>query len=256
MKGEHFMSKTKLFTGVLLVLAVLFSQVGTVFAAPDAQDTTTITGTVTSIVPETDANGVTTVLVTLVDGAGQTQTVRINLDAAVTLGLVTVDPTTQAATAVDPATLTAPVTIDSTAVIPDAEVDVHPIAAILASFFGMDPVAVNDLHTEGFGFGVIAQALWMQKNLGDDAVTAEIILQAKENHDFSTVTLPDGSHPGNWGQFRKALLDKKNNLGTIVSGHAENGTTEESTLTQQTSSEQGKGKAKNQGKGKGHNKNP
>ena len=42
------MSKTKLFTGVLLVLAVLFAQVGTAFAAPGAEDTTTtLTGTVT-----------------------------------------------------------------------------------------------------------------------------------------------------------------------------------------------------------------
>jgi hypothetical protein len=249
------MSKTKFFTGVLLVLAVLFAQVGTAFAAPASQDTT-ITGTVTGIVPETDANGVTTVLVTLVDSLGQTQTVRVSLDTAVTLGLATVDPATQTVTAVDPTGLPA-ITIDSTAIIPDVEVEVHPIASILASFFGMDPVAVNDLHEEGFGFGVIAQALWMQKNLGDDAVTAEIILQAKENKDFSTITLPDGTNPTNWGQFRKALLDKKNNLGVIVSGHAENEVTTgtESTLTQQAN-ERGKGKDKNQGKGRGHNRNP
>jgi hypothetical protein len=249
------MSKTKFITGVLLVLAVLFAQVGTAFAAPATQDAT-ITGTVTSIVPETDASGVTTVLVSVVDSAGQTQTVRLTLDAAVTLGLVTVDATTQAVTAVDPTTLTAPVSIAPTDIAPEAPVDVHPIAAILASFFGMDPVAVNNLHEEGFGFGVIAQALWMQKNLGDEAVTTEMILQAKENKDFSTITLPDGTHPTNWGQFRKALLDKKNNLGVIVSGHAENDTTvTEETLTQQQQGHgKGNGKDNNPGKGNGKNK--
>jgi len=258
MKGAYVMSKTKFITGVLLVLAVLFAQVGTVFAAPATQDTT-ISGTVTSIVPETDAGGITTVVVTLVDSLGQTQTVHLTLDAAKTLGLVTVDETTQAVTAIDPATLTAPVSIAPADIAPEVEVEVHPIASILASFFGMDPVAVNDLHEEGFGFGVIAQALWMQKNLDDETVTPEMILEAKANKDFSTIILPDGSHPTNWGQFRKALLDKKNNLGVIVSGHAQS----ETTLTEETLSQQqqqnhgnGHGKDNNPGKGKGKNKNP
>jgi hypothetical protein len=161
-------------------------------------------------------------------------------------------------TAVDPTTLTEPVSIAPTDIAPEVVVEVHPIAAILASFFGMDPVAVNDLHEEGFGFGVIAQALWMQKNLDDEAVTAEMILQAKENHDFSTITLPDGSNPTNWGQFRKALLDKKNNLGVIVSGHAENETTvtEETLSQQQQNHGKGNGKDNNPGKGKDKNKKP
>ena len=60
------MFKTKLLTGVLLVLAVLFAQVGTAFAAPVGQETT-ITGTIVSVIPETDTNGVTTVLVTYKD---------------------------------------------------------------------------------------------------------------------------------------------------------------------------------------------
>ncbi len=57
------MSKTKVFAGVLLVLAVLFAQVGTALAAPVAQDTTPIKGTIQSITTET-VNGVTTVVVT------------------------------------------------------------------------------------------------------------------------------------------------------------------------------------------------
>ena len=46
------MFKAKLLAGVLLV-AVLFAQVGTVFAAPVAQETTPITGTVVGLAKET-----------------------------------------------------------------------------------------------------------------------------------------------------------------------------------------------------------
>lgn len=242
------MNTTKLLTGALLVLAVLFAQVGTVFAAPAIQDTTSITGTVTSVVPETDASGVTTVLVTLSDSLGQTQTVRIGLDTAVTLGLVIVDPVTQAVTAVDLAGLPT-VTIEPTAILPDVAADVHPIAALLASFFGMGAAEVDALHEDGFGFGVIAQAMWMSRNLEGDATTAGLILEAKKNNDFSAFTLPDGTTPANWGQLKKALLEKKNNLGVIVSGHADNET--ENSLTQPNN-----GHGKDKDKDKGNNKKP
>jgi hypothetical protein len=63
------------------------------------------------------------------------------------------------------------------------------------------------------------------------------------NNDYSGITLPDGSVPTNWGQFRKALLsgDPKANLGQIMSGHAE-----------PLGGEQGAMQA--QGLGRGHNK--
>ena len=79
------MLNTKLFASILIVLAVLFGQVGIVAAAPPVQDTTPITGTVESITTETDSNGVTTVLVTLLDDQGTAQTVRLSLETAVTL---------------------------------------------------------------------------------------------------------------------------------------------------------------------------
>ena len=51
------MFKTKTVTGLVLVLAVLFMQVGTVFAAPATQDGT-ISGDIVSVVQSTpDANG-------------------------------------------------------------------------------------------------------------------------------------------------------------------------------------------------------
>ena len=89
----------KLFTSIFLVLALLAMTAGTAFA----QETTPITGTVQSVVFETDAaTGETIVVVTLLDETGASQTLKINLETAQTLGLVTTDPTTgESAVAVD-----------------------------------------------------------------------------------------------------------------------------------------------------------
>ena len=256
------MSSTKLIASLLLVLTVLFAQVGVVAAAPQTQDATPVTGTIQSITTETDANGVTTVLVTFLDDQGATQTVRLSVDTAVALNLVTLDPATQEPV-VDETQVGQPVEIDPTAVIPDeapAEESVHPIAWLLAEFFGEDPSIVEGYHEDGFGFGVIAQSLWMSQNVGGDASLAGQILEAKQSGDYGNITLsdgtaltlPDGTVPTNWGQFKKALSDKKNNLGVIVSGQADPAHSTESLQTQQ----HGNGKDKeNKGKGRGRNHN-
>ena len=261
------MFNQKLIAGILLVLAVLFAQVGNVAAAPQLQETTPITGTVQSIALETDANGVTTVLVTLLDDQGATQTLRLSVDTAVSLGLVTLDPTTQQPV-VDETQIGQTVEIDPGTVIPDEETPeeaIHPIAWLLAEFFGEDPTVVNGYHEDGFGFGVIAQAMWISRNLtgtesetGDASLAAEI-LQAKQDKDFEAFYEAhpeylgeDGAVPTNWGQFKKSLLDKKNNLGVIVSGQEEPDTTTDPVLTDQN---HGNGKDKNKGNHRNRNGN-
>ena len=259
------MSKTKLFTGVLLVLVVLFAQVGTALAAPAAQEGTTIniTGTIVSVATETDTNDVTTVVVTYTDANQVQQTVRLSLEAAVLEGLVTVDAMTKEVTIV--AQPGEALDLDPGSVIPEQEEPtdeyVHPIAAILAKFFGVEPAVVQGYHDDGYGFGVIAQAMWMAKGLtgGSESavvVDAGLILAAKKSGDYSAFTLPDGSAPTNWGQFKKAVMGKdKKNLGVIVSGHAE--TTEEGAQTLQGNGQgngNGHGKDNNPGKDKDKNK--
>jgi len=247
---EKMMTKTKLLAGVLLVFVLMMAQVGVAFAAPLAQDTT-ISGTITNIETETDANGETTVLVRLLlDDQVTTQTVRLSVDTAADLGLF--DLTTQEPVLTQIGQL---VEIDPTTVIPDeepVEEPVHPIAALLAAFFGEEASVVNAYHEDGFGFGVIAQALWMSQNINGDASSAELILDAKQSGDYSAFTLPDGSTPSNWGQFKKAVLEKKNNLGVVVSGQAD---TESDEQLQDEPSQQkngnGHGKEKHNGKGKG-----
>jgi hypothetical protein len=253
------MFKFRSLAGALLIVTVLFAQVGTVFAAPPAQETTPITGTVTAVDTETDSNGVTTAVVVTLDTG---TTYRISVDTAVALGLATVDTSTNEVTLIDLSQSTEPVivTIDPATVIPDAEEPeepVHPIAKILATFFGEDPTVINDYHEDGFGFGVIAQALWIAQGLEEDNadITAGLILQAKRDKDFSAFVLPDGSVPTNWGQFKNAALGKdKKNLGIIVSGHAEidDDTTTEGALQQQHGNGKDKNKNKEHGNGNGH----
>ena len=248
------MFKTKVLASILLAIAILFAQVGLVAAAPAAQDTTPITGTIQSIITETDTNGITTVVVTLLDDLGATQTVRLSVDTADTLDLVTVDLVSNEVI-VDLTQVGQPVEIDPTTVILDEqtpEEPVHPIAALLAAFFGEAGSVVNGYHEDGFGFGVIAQALWMSKNINDDASLAGDILQAKKDGDYSAF-FPEGTEnvPANWGQFKKAVSEKKNNLGVIVSGQAD----PDDTLNPSAEQNQGNGKNKDKGNGKGKDKN-
>jgi len=244
------------------MFVVLFAQAGHAAAAPLAQTPTTITGTIQSIMLETDANNVTTVLVTFVDAQNVTQTVRISVDTAVALGLVTLDPITSAPV-VDETQIGQSVMIDPTTVIPDTTTEeaVNPISTLLAGFFNVDASIVDGYHNDGFGFGVIAQALWMSRNLTGtedqtgDASLAGDILKAKQDKDFAAFfeTHPEyltdsQTVPTNWGQFRKAFSNKKNNLGVVVSGHGD----ESNTSTQQ---EHGNGNGNGQGNGNNNGNN-
>jgi hypothetical protein len=257
------MYKTKLIASIVLIAAVLFAQVGVVLAAPPAQDST-ITGTIQTIVPEKGADGTITVLVTYTDASGALQTVRISEETAASLGLLQIDSTTglpvidetTGLPLVDESKLNTEVTINSTDVIPDApteEEPIHPIAALLASFFNVDGSVINDYHQDGFGFGVIAQALWMAQNISQsdvgDAELTGCILDAKKNGTYGECfDFGDDPVPTNWGQFKKAFSEKKNNLGFVISGKAENDTSTDPAALQ----EHGNGKDKNKDKGNGH----
>lgn len=230
------MTRTKILFSIVLATIFLATQIVAVGAAPaNQEDAPPITGTVESITVETDAEtGTTTVVVTLVDEMGATQTVRLSLEDATALGLVLEDET------INPDAIGNPTEIDPALVIPDEPEETeeeaqHPVGSALSDFFsdllGVDYETVMDYHDDGVGFGVIAQALWITNALDGDSETFAAILEAKQNNDFSAITLPDGSTPQNWGQFRKAVMhdrDKsKENLGAIMSGRADVGQDEE-----------------------------
>lgn len=251
---------------ILLTFTLLVMAVVPVFAQ-ETTPTPPLTGTVQSIVVETDTTtGVTTVVVSIVDDLNNPWSIRISPETALALNLVTMDPTgNYVAVVVDP---TAPptVTFDPSEILEETtavDETPHPVATALADFFsnllGVDYDTIMTKHEDGVGFGVIAQALWMTKTLEGDTEMFQAILDAKTSGDYSAVILPDGSTPTNWGQFRKAVFsDKesaKHNLGFIKSGHAiGDPTTDENSDT--TRPDKGKGsnngnKDKNKGNGKG-----
>lgn len=211
----------------ILMFALLAASTGTAFA----QEASEMTGTVQSIQLETDAaTGETTVLVTLLDSAGETQTVRLSLETAEALGLITIDPVTGEPVVVEEA-VGMEITLAADDVIADEtegsdEEREHPVGSALADFFnsvfGVEYDTIMGYHDSGFGFGVIAQALWLTKQVDGDTSTFEALLEAKQSGDYSNITLADGSTPDNWGDVVKSLK-QGDNLGSVMSGRANNG---------------------------------
>jgi hypothetical protein len=210
--------------GIFMILALLALQVQAAYAAPAAQ-ATSVDGTVQSITQSTDTSGNVIFIVTILDTSGKTQTLRISAATALSLGLVTFDGTnyTVSSTAVG-----------STVSIPTGDIIANPcdstegniVAKALAAFFcqGGSTVldnSVDGLHTEGFGFGEIAQACFMAEVLNS---TCGDILNAKKSHDFSALGLPSDVTVSNWGQLKKYVLADElhslTNLGAIMSGRA------------------------------------
>ena len=253
------MNRTKIVFSLVLASVFIVTQIMAVGAAPANQDPTPIAGTVDNIAFETDATtGTTTVVVTLTDDSGTTQKVRLSLEDATALDLILDSET------INPDAIDNPTEIDPALVIPDAPAGTedeaqHPVGSKIANFFsdvlGVDYEMIMDYHDDGVGFGVIAQALWMTNALEGDSDTFAAILEAKQNHDFGDITLPDGSTPQNWGQFRKAVMhdrDKsKENLGAIMSGRAEN---DQGDDTQAEAQNNGNGNNPDKGNNKNENK--
>jgi hypothetical protein len=241
------MSREKVCISILMVLILIVLSGASVWAAPNGQDL--ISGIVDTIVivdggvdPDT-GDPIFIVRVTLVDESGVfLQEVDLYLDAAARLGLVEVDD--EGKPVLDPDTgypipdetkYETEVNINpETDVIPeeDGVATQHPVALALAEFIaeklGPDDFYedIMDLHEQGFGFGLIAQAWWMSWAVDETADHLDPILQAKKGHtlDVLWTDITGGSPeeaPTNWGQFRKDVLGSKKaerNLGEIMSG--------------------------------------
>ena len=191
----------------IVFLAILAMPVNAVFAAPEA-----IEGTVQSVTLETNTNtAVTTVLVTLLEDEVP-QTVRISIDAAIALGLVTLGG--DGNPVINQAILGQSLEIDPGTIITEEQEKPHPVAEALATFFSdipdLDYETIMTAHQAGTGFGVIAQALWLTRKLNGNAEVFLEIINAKKDKDFSAFVLEDGSTPANWGQFKQAVLNRRN----------------------------------------------
>jgi hypothetical protein len=215
-------NKTKFSVSFLLALSLLFIQVGGVFAAPRLQNQTLISGIIQSITLEADTiTGVTIVSIDLIDTDQAVQSIRMSLETAIAQGLVIVNG--DGKPIINTSALGKPIEIDPASVIPSREESQHPVGSALATFFsdipGIDYDTIMTVHEQGTGFGVIAQTLWLTTKLDGNAEVFESLIHAKQTGDYSAFILEDGSSPENWGQLKKAILDKgKNNgLGVIMS---------------------------------------
>ena len=215
------MKSIKFLISLSLVFAVSAAQVSAVFAAPAA-----IAGTVQSVTLETNTNtAVTTVLLTVVAN-GESQTVRITLESAITLGIVTLGG--DGNPVINELILGQPVEIDPTMVLSYEQMKQHPVGSALATFFSdindLDYKTIMAAHENGTGFGVIAQALWLTRKLDGAADLFVAIIEAKRTKDFSAFVLEDGTIPENWGQFKKAIMDgKKGKPGIAITDQGNNG---------------------------------
>jgi hypothetical protein len=241
----------KFYIGIFLALILMIAPTGLVFA----QESTPITGTVQTVVLETDADTNETVaVVTVLDEAtGETQTVTLDIETAASLGLVTTDPATGDST-VNEGSIGTVVEIDPATVIDDGEEETeeeHPVGSALGDFFGdvfgADYDTIMAVHEDGVGFGVIAQALWLTNSIDGDTATFQALIEAKQTGDYSAITLADGSTPDNWGDVVKSLK-KGDNLGSIMSGKADASEDEETSET----AIHGNGNDGDNGNGKDH----
>ena len=270
------MQKLKFLISLFLGLAVIFGQVGAVNAAPPQQGGAPITGSVDSVVVETNPeSGLQTVVVTLlVDG--ELQTIHLSVETATGLGLFVVDEEgapvldENGIPVVDDAILETNVDVDPTTILPEdpvTEENQHPVGAKIAEFFSglfdVDYELIMSSHSDGFGFGVLTQSLWITEKLGGDATLFQNILDAKKNHDYSLITLPDGSIPQSWGQLRKTVLkgEDDQSLGDIMShgddesGNPGNGNND-NTNGKPENPGNGNSKPENPGHGNGKPENP
>lgn len=218
------MTRSKLWISLILASILVISQVAEVIAAPPLEDAYPIIGAVQRITLETDLNtGMVTVLVEVMDENSGSQTFRIGQETAIELGLVVLDE--DGNLFINEDALGLEIEVDSVAVIPNETEAQHPVGSALAAFFsdsdvaGLDYDTIMGAHETGYGFGLIAQALWLTQKLGGDAEDFELILQAKKDGDYSNFVFEDGTSPTNWAQFRRAVMgeDRKGNLGIIMS---------------------------------------
>lgn len=232
------MSKMKFFFSLFLAVSILLIQVGGVFAAPALQTFPTITGIIQSIALETDSNtGIATVVVCVVTEDKSEQTtkdVRVSQKSAEKLGLVV--PDADGNPVINESALGHPIEINLNMIVPKQAEERHPVGNALETFFsdidGLNYGLIMDKHGEGLGFAVIAQALWLTRQMGGDAKDFQNVLLAKQTGDyskFSEYLLEDGTSPTNWGQLKKALLqpNKKDTSTNVVSNQNDNGDNKE-----------------------------
>jgi hypothetical protein len=187
--------------------------------------------------------------------------VRISEKTAKDLGLVMFD--SDGKLSINDLALGKQVEISPEMILPDKDQDRHPVGNALATFFSdiedLDYDTIMLAHSDGIGFGVIVQALWLTSKLEGNAEVFQALLLAKETGDYTAFALEDGTTPKNWAELRKELFDGKKpaNLGAIMSNQdGANGNNPEKNQEKDNNRDKNKEKEKdkdNSSNGKGNN---
>jgi len=138
-----------------------------------------------------------------------------------------------------------PILNDPTPTITPTVTITHPVAAAIASFFGLDYSVVEAWHDEGLGYGEIARAYFLAELSGESV--AEVMALYERGMGWGEVAKALDLAPGNRGW----------NLGAIMSGRLLT-----DTVTLQLRGrpevppgwERGRGLGLGRGHGRGHNK--
>jgi hypothetical protein len=209
------MKTTKILLGIALAVILVLLQAAVALAAPTTEETI-LSGKVTVVTMETDRNtGLNHFVVSVEDEFGETHTIRITEETAYELGLLYYDDDGNPFIV---EILPVYIEIQPTMVIPEEEYR-HPVVIALVTFFsddivGLDYETIMEAHSDGNGFGVIAQALWMIKKLGGNSNDFVLLLEAKKTGDYQAFALEDGTIPSSWGELRRAI---SGNLGNAMS---------------------------------------
>jgi hypothetical protein len=214
--------KMKFFVSLLLAVSILIVQTGGVFSASALQTSPALEGTIQSITLETySTTGMTIVFVTVSNDDQFFQTVHISEKTAKDLGLVMLDD--DGKLIINDSALGQQIEISPDLVLPDKDEERHPVANALATFFSdiedLDYDIIMLVHSDGIGFGLIAQALWLTSKLEGNAEVFQALLLARETGNYEDFTFQDGTTPKNWAELRKGLFDGKKveNLGSVMS---------------------------------------
>jgi hypothetical protein len=281
------MTRKMTWVGLLVALALAVGQMSLAQAAPLQQQAGDPTVKLDGVVETYAADGTTVngYDVTFTWPGGYTDTVHLTIQEAYDAGLLQDNGGTWATDGngnpilVTTLPLTIPLPTDLVGTDPCTAPDGggQPVGeALTATFCGSQGVSYDTImgwQTSGYGFGVIAQALFMAQTLGSDPTLAAAILAAKTTGDYSALetTLQglgfDTStvRNWNWGQVKKLVMatEMKNmtNLGAVMSGRATplvqplTTTTTTTTVTTTSSTNPGNGNGKAKGQNGGGNGN-
>ena len=214
------MKRAKLFT-LFTIFLLVFIQFSLVLAAPSSNVADSISGTVQEITIETDANsGISTVWVIIQDYQGQDHQIHVSMTTALEWHLVIYEDEMLVPNG-DSLGMEIEFPL-SQAIPPNGDGDMtHPVGSALSSFFSENIPGINyemimDAHTNGYGFGILAQALWLTQKLGGDSSLLLDILEAKTSGDYSVFFPEDATIPSSWGQFRQMVMER-GSLGMVIS---------------------------------------